>query len=358
MQKSLHYLVFYSVKLNSLNISEKAIRTLRLQLLVGITGYLLTVVELQGQSYAIRVAPDGSGDHTSVQAAINAAPHDLSEPYVIFIANGVYDEQLYIEKNFITLIGESRDSTILTSAILRRVWREEHRDDWGAATINISPDATDLTIAHLTVRNNFAEVFPDFPGKNDHTFAIRGGGHRVIIVDCNIVATGGDTLSLWNTEGGMYYHRDCYFEGYVDYVCPRGYCYIENSTFFGHNMTASIWHDGSGGEDHKLVIRNSTFDGVENFALGRHHREAAFYLLDCVFKASMQDREIYDTQTNTLRWGSRVYYYNCHSPALQSSWFADNLQHAPGNPDPAVIDARWTFGGKWDPEVVLEALGL
>lgn len=308
------------------------------------------------QCYDVRVALDGSGDFTKIQDAIDAAPTDLTEPHRIFIANGVYDEKLFIEKNFITLIGESRDSTIVTTAVLRRQWRETHPDDWGAATINIASNATDLTLAHLTVRNNFADVFPEFPDNNDHTFAIRGGGHRVIIIDCNIVATGGDTLSLWNTSGGMFYHNNCYIEGYVDYLAPRGYCYVTDCTFFGHNSTASIWHDGTGGEDHKLVIDNSYFTGVQGFALGRYHKDAAFYLLNSEFDETMKNQEIYHTGSEPLQWGERVHYFNCHRPFVDWTWFKDNLQRDSGDPSVEEIDSKWTYGGAWDPESEIENL--
>ncbi|MCB0638933.1 MAG: hypothetical protein KDC54_20030, partial [Lewinella sp.] len=323
--------------------------TLVLWLLVGSTG-------LWGQCADWVVAQDGSGDFTTVQAAIEAAPDDLSAPLVIFIKNGVYEEKLFIAKNFITLIGEDRDSTIITTAVLRRLWREEHPDDWGAATVNIAHAAADLTLANMTIRNNYADLYPDTPRPNDHTFAIRGGGDRVILLNCNVVATGGDTLSLWNTEGGMFYHNNCYFEGYVDFVCPRGYCYITDSEFFGHNLTASIWHDGSGGEDHKFVIRWSTFDGVPDFALGRHHREAAFYLLDCHFSERMATKPIYDEQRHDLQWGQRYYYHNTHRDQEDLPWMADNLAEAKGQPTPAMITAAWTFKGEWDPEAQLDGL--
>ena len=308
------------------------------------------------QCFDVSVALDGSGDFTSVQAAIDAAPGDLTSPFVIYVADGVYDEKLFIEKNFITIIGESRDSTIITTAVLRRVWRETNPSDWGAATINVADDATDLTLAHLTIRNNFADVFPDFPDNNDHTFAIRGGGHRVIIIDCNVVTTGGDTLSLWNTAGGMFYHNNCFFEGWVDYVAPRGYCYITDCEFFGYNSNASIWHDGSGAEDHKLVIRNSHFDGVPGFALGRFHREAQFMLLDCEFSENMANKPIAQVTSDELMWGSRVYYSNCHRPFFDWTWFADNISEASEMPDPGEIDALWTFRGEWDPESLLDGL--
>ncbi len=304
----------------------------------------------------IIVAADGSGDFTSVQAAVEAAPNNLTTPHRIFIKNGVYDEKIFITKNFITLIGENRDSTILTTAVLRRTWRENNPSDWGVATINIQNGVTDLTIANMTVRNNFADVYPDFPDNNDHTMAIRGGGHRVIIVNCNIIATGGDTLSLWNTDGGMFYHANCYFEGYVDYVAPRGYCFIRDSEFFGYNKNASIWLDGSGGEDHKFVIRNSYFDGIQNFALGRYHRDAQFYLLDCDFSDRIKNQDIQFVGSEPLQFGKRTYYYNTHREGFDFNWHRNNLREAPGNPDPDSIDARWTFNQEWDPESQLEGL--
>lgn len=209
----------------------------------------------------------------------------------------------------------------------------------------------------MTIRNNFADVYPDFPDNNDHSFAIRGGGHRIIILNCNVVATGGDTLSLWNTDGGMFYHNSCFFEGYVDYVAPRGYCYITDSDFFGYNSTASIWHDGSGGEDHKFVIRNSTFDGKRGFALGRHHRDAQFYLLDCFFTDNMKNQEIYWEARDEIQWGpGRIYYYNTHRPVFDWRWHQDNLQEAPGNLQAEEITAAWTFNNEWDPESQLDGL--
>ncbi|GLR15467.1 pectinesterase family protein [Portibacter lacus] len=316
--------------------------------------FILFTFSISGQCDArfnAIVSLDNSGDYTSIQEAINASTGSQAEPYTIFIKDGIYDEKLYFEKSYITLVGESRDSTIITTAVLRRSWRETNDSDWGAATVNIAKDVTDLTFAHLTIRNNFADVYPDFPNPNDHTFAMRGGGHRIITIDCNIISTGGDTLSLWNTDGGMYYHKSCFFTGYVDFIAPRGYCYMEDCTFYGYNSTASIWHDGSGGEDHKLVIQNGTFDGKVGFALGRYHRDAQFYLLNCTFSENMKNQEIYWEGKNEITWSpDRKYYYNNHRPQFDWTWYKDNLHEAPGNPKEDDINALWTFNNEWDPE--------
>ncbi|MBN2520398.1 MAG: hypothetical protein JXB17_07840, partial [Bacteroidales bacterium] len=308
------------------------------------------------------VAKDGSGNYLTIQEAINAAPSNSTVPFIIFIKNGEYNEKLYFQKSFITLIGEDRDSTIIVTAELRRVWRETNPGDWGVATINIENGITDLTFANLTIKNNFAEVYPDFPDNNDHTMAIRGGGHRIILINCTVVAAGGDTVSLWNTDGGMFYHNRCYFEGYVDYVCPRGYCYISDCDFYGYNGNASIWHDGSGGKDHKLVIKKSNFDGISSFGLGRFHRMSAFYLLDCDFSNNMRNNDItyvgdsLSSDRDKLIYGRRVYYYNCHREEYDYFWHENNLEKAEGSPYPDSINALWTFNNQWNPEAKIEGL--
>src|SRR5690348_4713368 len=63
------------------------------------------------------VAQDGSGNYKTIQEAVNAI-HDFSQERVtIFIKKGIYHEKLVIPswKTNISLIGESRDSTIITN---------------------------------------------------------------------------------------------------------------------------------------------------------------------------------------------------------------------------------------------------
>ncbi len=300
------------------------------------------------------VAADGSGDFTRIQEALDSAPDFNSRPFVIYIKNGVYNEKIFISKSNIVLAGENRDSTIIIFAELRKNWRADHPDDYGAGVINIRNNVSDIAFYSLTVYNNFGSLH----GDHDHQFAIRGGGGvtRIIIEDCRIIADGGDTLALWNTDDGMYYHNNCYFEGYVDYVCPRGFCFIENSSFFGHNLTASIWHDGSNNKDQKLVIRNSYFDGVAGFPLGRFHRDAQFFLINCRFSENMADKKIFFAPSDPpriLSWGEdRIYFYNCHRQNSDFSWYKDNLPTTGDQIIPDEMNALRTFNYEWDPESV------
>jgi unsaturated rhamnogalacturonyl hydrolase len=297
------------------------------------------------ETASLIVAQDGSGDFTSIQAAVDAIPKDNAQDRIILIRNGTYREKVMIEASHIALVGEDRDKTQIVFAELRKNWRKTHPDDWGAAVINIARDVTDVTIANLTVHN-------DYGGDHDHQFAIRSfeGSTRIAILNANVIADGGDTLSLWNVDSGLTYYADDSFEGYVDFLCPRGWAYVTNSRFFGHNDTASIWHDGSAHEDSKFVIRHSSFDGVPGFALGRNHRDGQFYLLDDHFSANMANKPLYTVPqqpTPPRQWPERFYYFNDHRDGGDWPWFADNLPLRAED-----VDAVWTFQGRWDPSTI------
>lgn len=306
---------------------------------------------------AIIVAQDGSGAYRTIQEAIEAVPAENKQNVVILIKNGIYREKIFLTKSHITLVGEDKDSTRIIYPVLRtdinQNWMDM-RGDWGAGVVNIDSTATDITLANLTVHNNYGSLH----NTDAHQFAIRGKGTRTIIINCRIIADGGDTVSLWNKISGMYYHAFCYFEGGVDFVCPRGWCYITDSKFFGRSKTASIWHDGDNDISQKFVIRNSSFDGIPGFALGRNGRDGQMFLLDCRFSQAMADTPIYwpKGSKTTWQWGDRHYFYNCHRDGGDYAWFSDNLTAAAGAPVEKEITSVWAFDGKWDPESTMPSV--
>ena len=224
----------------------------------------------------IIVAKDGSGDFTTIQNALNSIPAENDQLKIILIKNGVYNEEIRIDKNFVALVGEDRDSTRIEFYKPYDVYQGAHFDsayeDFGRGIINIY--ANDVTLANLTGENTQKDV-------NIHAFVVYGQDNtRTIIINCNMLSNGGDTVSLWNGENGMYYHNSCYFKGAVDFLCPRGWCYAENIKFFCTRETTPLWHDGSSDPDQKFVIKNATYDGATNFRLGRNHWDGAFYLIN------------------------------------------------------------------------------
>jgi pectinesterase len=324
---------------------------------------LLLVQNVTAQGKRITVSQDGKADFRSIQAALNSLPDSAAAPRVIYIKKGLYKEKLYIEKHNIILLGEDRNSTIITQSIARDQWRCLHNEDWGVATVNV--DGNDISFQNLTITNNYGfewtkDVSIYCPAdtvnkqktitKNGHQMAVRTmNATRLKAINCHFKAYGGDTVSPWNVENGLFYFKDCIMEGGVDFYCPRGWAYAENCQFIAHSGVAAIWHDGSRHKDSKTVLNRCTFKGFDGFKLGRYHRDAQFYLLNCTFASNMANEPIYRVPTtNTIQWGERIYYYNCHRQGGDYAWHADNLSLAPGSPKASDIDARWVFKGNWE----------
>ena len=308
---------------------------------------IFSILTFAKDYHFITVAKDGSGDYRTITAAINSLPMFNYERVVIYIKNGVYNEKIRITQDYVTLKGESKDSTIIEYSQLRTDWIAQE-DSIGPAVANIHAD--DIVLENLTIENTQPEVGP-------HAFAVFGKGTRTIIYNCKVLSKGGDTVSLWDYKTGMYYHADCTFEGSVDFVCPRGWCFIKNSKFYELKQIASIWHAGGYNINQKFVLKNCSFDGVKGFQLGRHHYDAQFYLINCKFSSNMADTPIYRVtypnnpeKNRPANWGERDYYYNCTREGGNYPWFKNNLSTAAGSPSPKEITAAWTFDGKWNPE--------
>jgi pectinesterase len=94
-------------------------------------------VAREGERADLVVAQDGSGDFRTIQEALDAVAADNATNRIILIRNGTYREKLFLTRSHVSLVGEDRDRTRIEYAELRRIWRETHPDDWGAAVINI-----------------------------------------------------------------------------------------------------------------------------------------------------------------------------------------------------------------------------
>ena len=218
---------------------------------------LLLLFALPAMAQKITVAPDGSGQFKTIQAALNSLDTTTTYQRTIYVRNGTYREKLMIDKSFVRLQGESEKGVIIRQTLPRDVWRCENPDDYGAATINVK--GHNLAFENLTVLNDYGftatgdttiacinesgqagaaardrYALPrekgEAPGtkvvrKDGHQFAFRSmpGGTRLSFKNCTFRAGGGDTVSPWDVDGGMYYFYNCTMEGGVDFYCPRGW---------------------------------------------------------------------------------------------------------------------------------------
>ena len=331
--------------------------------------YLLVALLVAGHSIAFGgtrikpdfiVAADGSGDFRTLQAAVASISKTNTERVVVFIRDGIYHEKIRVDASFVTLRGQSRKGTRIEFPQLDEEFTR-HPDPIGRAVINLN-QANDFVLENLTVENTAGIIGP-------HAFTILGTGDRAVVVDCDVLSHGADTVSFWRGDRGRCYLAGCRIEGSVDFVCPRGWCYMTNCSFYELKDTAAVWHDGSKDQDMKFVMRDCRFDGTNGWNLARHHHDAQFYFLDCTFANTMTDRPpfrvIYpldggkpseaDIKRNqgldpSNVWGERSYFFNCHRDGGDYPWLSNNLSSATNAPSPNQINAAWTFAGKWDPE--------
>jgi len=327
------------------------------------------------------VASDGTGDFRSIHEAVQSIAPDNRERKIILVQAGVYEEQVRVDAACITLRGAHRDTTRLAFAHAH----QEPAPERGRAVLNLSATAHDFVLEHFTVENTQTQL-------GIHAFAIFGLADRTVLLDSNVLSRGNDTLSLWRGRaqepaavaasssegsptawqgGGRYYHARLHVRGSVDFICPRGWCFMRDSTITQMNpkATAALWHDGSNHPDQKFVLRHCTFDGPPDWFLARRHRDAQFYLVDCTFSLAMRDRAPYrvlypldgGTPTDADRkrnadydranlHGDRAYFHNSRRVGGDYAWHQDNLLKASGSPLPGQITAAWTFAHSWDPE--------
>ncbi|HEY4061719.1 MAG TPA: pectinesterase family protein [Puia sp.] len=178
------------------------------------------------------VAQDGSGQFRTIQEAVNAV-RDLSQQRVtIHIKNGVYREKLVIPswKTKISLVGESRDSTIITYNDYSGKANPGGTDAFGKplfttyTTYTVLVTGNDFMAENLTIENT--------AGRVGQAVALHVEGDRCIIRSCRLLGNQ-DTLYA-ATENSHQYYVDCLIEGTTDFI------FGEATAVFDHCVIRSL----------------------------------------------------------------------------------------------------------------------
>nr|KAJ0203822.1 hypothetical protein LSAT_V11C500278290 [Lactuca sativa] len=149
------------------------------------------------------VAADGSGDFTTVSAAVAAAPNRSTTRYVIRIAAGVYRENVDIPSNKLNLmfLGAGRSSTIITAS--RSV-------AGGVTTFNsatVAAVGAGFLARGVTFQNSAG------PSGNQ-AVALRVGSDLSAFYQCGMIAYQ-DTLYV---HSNRQFYINCYIAGTVDFI--------------------------------------------------------------------------------------------------------------------------------------------
>ena len=169
------------------------------------------------------VAPDGSGQFRTVQAAIMAVPSGSREnPVVIHIQPGIYKELIYVqrEKSYFKLVGENPTNTILTFNLYAGITNAEGSPIGTFKTPSTTIDADDFTAENLTFENSAGPV--------GQALAIRVDGDRAAFRNCRFLGWQ-DTILL---NRGRQYFENCHIAGQMDFIFGAATAWFEQCRIY------------------------------------------------------------------------------------------------------------------------------
>lgn len=184
-------------------------------------------------------ASEAKNSFTSIQAALEAAPNNVTKPYRIFIHAGDYYEKIIIAKPNIHLIGASKSNTRLyydayagqqatfAGATKGQIWGTS-----GSATLTVR--TTGVLLQQLTVENSFDFLRNDAlePGATERVGNTQAvalfldiGSDQFIAREVNLL---GYQDTLYVNSGRSWFDKS-FIAGNVDFIFGRGNALFTNS---------------------------------------------------------------------------------------------------------------------------------
>jgi pectin methylesterase-like acyl-CoA thioesterase len=190
-------------------------------------GFLLLLCSSRLYAYDVTVAQDGSGNFTTIQAAVTAAPASRTAVYTIYIKDGIYSEKVTVPstKPFLQFVGQSVANTILT-------WHDDNTTPNGmggtlgtGGSGSIVVNATDFSALNMTFVNSY--------GDGSQAVAVSLYADRAAFKNCRFLGNQ-DTLLTYESGGAVsrHYFRDCYIDGNVDFIFGNAIAIFDNCVVY------------------------------------------------------------------------------------------------------------------------------
>jgi len=190
-------------------------------ILTGSLIFLLSPGNLFPQDvYKMTVAQDGSGDYSSIQAAIDASRSFPDQRVTIFVKNGIYREKIVVPavNTRLSIIGEDAEKTIITwDDYFNKINRGRNSTFY---TYTLLVIADDFTAENLTIENNSGPV--------GQALALYVKGDRCVFRKCRILGNQ-DTLYTDGLSSRQYF-EECYIEGTTDFIFGPATALFNNCT--------------------------------------------------------------------------------------------------------------------------------
>ena len=163
----------------------------------------------------LTVAQDGSGDFTTIQAAVNQVRDHAEKRVIIHIKAGTYNEKVVIPsfKRNITLKGEGAAKTIIqfddySGKPFRGIDVTGDSKFSTYTSYTVLVDANDCSLEDLTIANT--------AGRVGQAVALHTAGDRLVVRNCHILGNQ-DTLYLAKA-GTRNFFENCFINGTTDFI--------------------------------------------------------------------------------------------------------------------------------------------
>lgn len=195
---------------------------------------LLSFNQSIAQSFSPDIVVDinGTGQFTTLQAAFDAVPSNSTKETIIYVKRGLYNQEKLIipaNKPHITLIGESREETIISYDTYNcadggdgmcpdakvALWASNSDLVRTAATLTII--GTDFKAENITIQNTAGNV--------GQAQALTIQSDRNIFINCNITGYQ-DTIYFWMPATSRAYFESCMILGRTDYIYGGGIAFF------------------------------------------------------------------------------------------------------------------------------------
>lgn len=204
----------------------KKISFLKVRALFFLLVFLLLGLSVSSfAQYDLIVAQNGSGNHTTVQAAINATPTGLTTPFKIFIKNGKYREKITVPSNkpFIQLIGESVANVI--------VYYDDPAIVLGTQnSASFTVNANDFSAFNITFANTY--------GDGSQAVAILLNADRSVFKNCRFLGNQ-DTVYTKGSGTTRHYFKSCYIDGNVDFIFGSSVAVFDSCVVYAKTRTTA-----------------------------------------------------------------------------------------------------------------------
>lgn len=210
------------------------------------------------------VAKDGSGDYSSVSAAVAAAPTGCTHPWLIFIKNGTYSGHVEIPANkpYIHLIGQSRDNVIVSDARLSGS-STAYPD---SAVYSVDPGATVVVKSANCYFENicFENKFGYDNRTGPQALALYTQNDKTILNNCWLRSFQDTYLTTYGNVAYRHYVKDCRIEGAVDFIYGGGDVFFDKCTIYCTRSTGGyiVAPSHQTGTKWGYVFSNCTIDGT------------------------------------------------------------------------------------------------